>query len=517
MRIIEFKSYEQNQLSLLPPSLDDLVSKSHMVRVINSVIDQVKWENLASPFENKGQPPYDPRMMMKVLVYAYSTKLYSSRKIEKALKQDVTYMWLSGNQTPDHNTINRYRSVYFADIMEDIFTTILDYLHENGYVRFETFFVDGTKLEADAGKYTYVWRKNIERYKEQLRESVKQLLEEIKQINQQEDNQYGENSLEELGNNKEINGEKLKSVVQELNKELEEKAEKKNKDAIKKRINLLEKKTEKLQQYEEQEKILGSRNSYSKTDKDATMMRMKGTEELRPGYNQQISTEGQFIVNYSVHPNSSDTATFVSHLGKIIKRGKKYLPKNYVGDAAYGSEENYHALAELEIENFLKYNTFYRETTGKNNDPFHKDNMEYDTENDLFICPSGKQIMYDHPEEHTTENGYRTQVKIYKCKDCNGCRFKEKCTKSEQGRSIQVRVNLEAHKIKARENLLSEKGIKLRIQRGWDVETVFADQKHNQEYERVRLRGSEKAELELGWLSISHNLRKVHIAMRNKN
>jgi len=517
MRNIEFKSYEQNQLSLLPPSLDDLISKTHLVRVINSVIDQVKWENLARPFENNGQPPYDPRMMMKVLVYAYSTKLYSSRKIEKAIRQDVTYMWLSGKQTPDHNTINRYRSVYFADILEDVFTSVLDYLHENGYVRFETFFVDGTKLEADAGKYTYVWRKNIARYKEQLRESVKQFLEEIKQINHQEDNQYGENSLEELGNNKEINSEKLKSVVQELNKELEEKAEKKNKDGIRRRINQLEKKSEKLQQYEEQENILGSRNSYSKTDNDATMMRMKGTDELRPGYNEQISTEGQFIVNYSVHPNSSDTATFVSHLRKIVKRGKKYLPKNYVGDAAYGSEENYHALAELEIENFLKYNTFFRETNGKNNDPFHKDNMGYDTENDLFICPAGKQIMYDHQQEQTTENGYKTQVKVYKCKDCDACQFKEKCTKSEQGRSIQVRENLEIYKNKARENLLSEKGIKLRIQRGWDVETVFADQKHNQGYDRVRLRGIQKAELELGWLSISHNLKKVHIAMRNKN
>ncbi len=116
MRNIEFKSY--------------LISKTHLVRVINSVIDQVKWENLARPFENNGQPPYDPRMMMKVLVYAYSTKLYSSRKIEKAIRQDVTYMWLSGKQTPDHNTINRYRSVYFADILEDVFTSVLDYLHE---------------------------------------------------------------------------------------------------------------------------------------------------------------------------------------------------------------------------------------------------------------------------------------------------------------------------------------------------------------------------------------------------
>ena len=179
MRKKTFKDYQQNQLSMLPPSLDELIDKKHLVRVIDSVINGVDYSILSSPFKDQGQPPYDPRMMMKVLIYAYSTKLYSTRKIEKALKQDITYMWISGNEKPDHNTINRFRSVYFKDIMEEVFTHVLDYLRAEKYVKFETFFVDGTKLEADAGKYTHVWRKNITRYKEQLRESVRQLLKEI--------------------------------------------------------------------------------------------------------------------------------------------------------------------------------------------------------------------------------------------------------------------------------------------------------------------------------------------------
>jgi transposase len=521
MRKKTFKDYQQNQLSMLPPSLDELIDKKHLVRVIDSVINGVDYGILSSPFKDKGQPPYDPRMMMKVLVYAYATKLYSTRKIEKALKQDITYMWISGNEKPDHNTINRFRSVYFKDIMEEVFTHVLDYLRAEKYVKFETFFVDGTKLEADAGKYTHVWRKNIARYKEQLRESVRQLLKEINEINQQEDSQYGDNSLPELGSNEEVDSTKLKTIVDDLNNDLKKNAEKKlGKKAarsVESRIKKIEKKSEKLQQYEENEKVLNGRNSYSKTDTDASMMRMKGSDELRPGYNQQISTEGQFIVNYSVHPNSSDAPTFVPHLQKILNRGDDYLPLNYVGDAAYGSEENYHALAQAEIESYLQYSTFYREITGKHNNPFHKDNMEYDADGDFFICPAQKRITYDRTEERVTENGYTTQVKIYRCKSCEGCHLKEKCTKSEHGRSIQVREKLEEYKEKARDNLTSNLGVKLRNQRGWDVETIFGDQKHNQGYKRIRLRGADKAEVELGLLSISYNLRKVHIAKLNKN
>jgi transposase len=133
MRKKTFKDYQQNQLSMLPPSLDELIDKKHLVRVINSVINGVDYGILSSPFKDQGQPPYDPRMMMKVLIYAYATKLYSTRKIEKALKQDITYMWISGNEKPDHNTINRFRSVYFKDIMEEVFTHVLDYLREEQY------------------------------------------------------------------------------------------------------------------------------------------------------------------------------------------------------------------------------------------------------------------------------------------------------------------------------------------------------------------------------------------------
>lgn len=515
MRKKAFKEYDQQQLPIFPLDISEMIPRDHLVRIINSVIDDISWDVFAKAFYNDGQPPYHPRMMMKVLIYSYATKLYTSRKIEKALKQDITYMWISGMQTPDHNTINRFRSYYFKDILEEVFTHVLDFLKDNGYIRFENYFVDGTKIKADAGKFTYVWKKNVERYKAQLTQSVKELLSEIDNINQQEDTEYGNKSLEELGNGKNIDSSKLKKLTEKLNKEFEQKREKKEKNSLMSKVKKLEKKTEKLQKYEKQEEILGKRNSFSKTDQDATFMRMKGTDELRAGYNQQISTENQFVVNYSVHPNGSDTATFKKHLEKILERGEKYIPKTFTGDAAYGSEENYQALEENQIENYFKYNSFYRDIKGKNKNPFHKDNMIYDPENDLFICPAEKKLHFFQETKYTTENGYKTRVKTYTCGDCSNCQLKEDCTRTKENRRITVREKLEKYKILARDNLLSEKGKELCKQRCYDVETVFGDIKFNQDYDRVRLKGIKKAEIDLGFLCISHNLRKVQI-MKSK-
>jgi transposase len=273
MRKSAFKEYPQHQLQLLPPSFDDLIGQGHMVRVVNEVIDQIDWQVFAKAFVNKGQPPYHPRMMMKLIVYAYSTKNYSSRKIEKALLQDITYMWLSGGQKPEHNTINRFRSEYFKGILNEVFTQVLDFLHNHGYVKFENYFVDGTKLKANASRSSYVWKKNVERYKEQLQKNVKSLLLEIDEINRQEDEQYGQSSLEELHGSKPVDSAGLKQLTQQLNEKLSPKSNPVQKKRLGAKIHELTKKAEKLEGYEKQEQILGERNSFSKSDPDASFFK----------------------------------------------------------------------------------------------------------------------------------------------------------------------------------------------------------------------------------------------------
>lgn len=505
-----FKSYTQNQLSLFPLDIGQLINDGHLVRVINTFVDQLSIEVLSKPFKKEGKPPFHPTLMMKILLYAYSTKLYSSRKIEKAVRQDITFMWLTGMQTPDHNTINRFRSYYFQSIIEDVFTDLLDYLSEQGYIRFETYFVDGTKLEADANKYSYVWKKNTIRYKSNLKAKVQELLREIHELNADEDIKYENQSLEELGDNTDIDSEELKLIVSELNSKLEQQAPAKTQRSTKSRVKKLSKAAKKLEKYEKQENILGKRNSYSKTDTDATFMRMKD-DELRAGYNPQVSSENQFVVNYTVSQNAADTAAFPEHLTKIRERGEKYIPGNYVGDAGYGSEENYENLERDRITNYLKYNSFYIENKQKQKNPFHKDNMLYDTEGDFFVCPAGKKILYRHDDETTTDNGYTSQVRVYECASCEGCSLKEKCTKAKGNRRILVRTKLETYRGQARDNLRSEKGIEFRKKRGPEIETFFGDLKMNQGYKRFRLRGKNKVNTELGWLCITYNLRKLHL------
>ena len=333
-------------------------------------------------------------------------------------------------------------------------------------------------------------------------------------MNRQEDLEYGKKDLEELGEESKITSEKVKEVATKINKALEKKGssgiKKKNNRKIKSCINKLQKETEKLAGYEEQEALLGGRNSYSKTDHDASFMKTKDGL-LKPNYNIQISTENQFVTNYSVSQNASDSASFIDHIKKIENRGEKFIPATYTGDSGYGCEENYEELETMGIESYFKYNTFHHEETSAHRDNiFHKDNMVYDPEDDCFICPSGKKITFKEEKDVKTANDYLTKIRQYECESCEECPFRSQCTKSSTNRTISVNRKLEAYKSKMRANLNSELGLYLRQRRGIEVETFFGDLKYNQEFRRFLLRGLMKVNIELGWLAISHNIRKVH-------
>ncbi len=494
-------------MQLLPPSLDELVEQDHLSRVINTFIDNLDKEVLYKTFPGGGSPPYHPIMMLKVLIYSYCTKTFSSREIERNLKQDIVHMWLSGMQRPDHNTINRFRSFYLTDVLDEVFFQVVWMLHEKGFLKLEDLFVDGTKLEADAGRYTYVWRKNVERYQKNVKEKIKLLLEEIETLNKNEDQEYGNNPLSELTIAKDFTSQEVKKAAQSVNKILKDKE---NSKAYKKKVKELEKATDKLSKYENQQEKLKGRNSYSKTDNDATFMRMKD-DRLRPGYNPIISTNNQYIVNVTVSQNAADNVGFKEHVEKLLSWGDgKLTPDNYMGDAGFGNEENYEFMIGQEIGNYLKFNTFHYEQTKRfKNNPYLKDNMLYDQTTDTYTCPAGRKIHYVEDAERTTATGYITRTKVYECESCVGCKLASECKKGEGNRRFTVSVILEKHKELVRKNLNSKKGIELRRKRGVDVETPFADIKLNMGYNRFKLRGHKKITNEMLLLSLAHNMRKV--------
>lgn len=536
-----FKEYTQGQVVLLPTDLEAQIPVKHLVRVVNAAIEKMDLSPLLAQYKGGGTSSYHPKMLLKVLVYAYTQQIYSSRKIAKALRENIYFMWLSGNQQPDFRTINRFRSEVVKQVIEEIFSLVLELLLEEGYIKLENYFVDGTKLEANANKYSWVWAKNTKTYKQKLQEKVKGLLQEIEQVNTAENAEYGERDLEELGPDEPLDSQKLEQKIQELNQRLKSqpdqpaeasaKLEDKPAKAKTKRGRRGKSKLQKAQaalkkleedclprqkKYEDQQQKLAGRNSYSKTDVDATFMRMKDDDhrkngQLKAGYNLQMGTEGQFVVGFSVHQRPGDPGCLVPHL-KRLKQQLGRLPKNVIADSAYGSEENYAYLHQEQIGNYLKYNTFGKEQRAHYKpNPFAADQMAYDPQKDELICPSGKRLTYRYTFHSKTDNGYQIERRCYEAEDCCDCPLKEQCTRATGNRQVNMAFQLQAWRQQARQNLTSEQGKKLRSLRGVEVESVFGRLKQDWSFRRFLLRGLEKVKTEFGLLCIAHNLAKLAV------
>jgi len=511
---VTFKTYDPGQAFLLPPSLEELVPQNHMVRIINKTIDQMSIDPLIGSYKGGGASCYHPKMMIKVLVFAYLSRIYSSRQIAKALRQDVLFMWLSGMNKPDFRTINIFRSSRLKPVIDKVFSSMVKLCQELGYVRLENYFIDGTKIEANASRNSYVWKKNVKRYKANTEEQIKMLLDHIEQVNQQENLNYGDKDLEELGEDTQISSEKIKGIVKRLNEQISKKKQaeglSKGDKEVAKTVKKLEKdRLPKLERYEQQEKNLSGRNSYSKTDIEATFHRLKNGL-LRPSYNILLGCENQIILNCTVHQNPGESSLFIDHMNKLENR-IGYLPSNAIGDATFGTEENYSFLDRHNIGNYLKYSSFHFDQTNKHQqDKFSKDKFLYSPQTDTFQCPGSRTLYYQEEKESKTDNGYIGHIRIYACEDCSGCTFANQCKKGKANRSIQVNATLDQYRSEAYSNLTSQQGIKLRKQRNTEPETVFGNIKWNLDFNRFGLRGKDKVNVEMGLISLAHNMIKIY-------
>jgi transposase len=516
---ITFKPYTMEQPSLLPPSLDELIPAQHLVRVVNRVVDELDIESLLAKYKGGGTSSYHPRMMLKVIVYAYTQKVYSSRKIEKGLWENIGFMWISGGNKPDFHTINNFRGETMKEAVRKVFTSMMEFLVEEGYVKMENYFVDGTKVGADSNPHKVIWAKKTKRYKEKLQKQIEELLDEIEQVNERENEEYGDENLEELGEKSAITAEKLKQKVAEINAQLKDVPQD---QALKKAVKKLEQEDLlRLEKYEKQERLLDGRNSYSKTDPDASSLRMKEDRAVRkplarPAYNVQMGTEGQFVVGYSIHQQSDDTSCFIPHMQQqVFPQGKQF--KNGSGDAGYGSEENYAWLEKHGMGNYFKYNTFHQEQHPPRKPEllekrlFKSTYFPYDQDKDEFICPAQHHMVYIETKPYKSRNGFLSERRVYECQDCSSCPLKPKCTQARGNRQMQVGFELRRYRQQAKDNLLSEQGIALRQLRSIEPETVFGDIKHNMGFRRFMLRGLKKVDVEWGLVCMAHNLRKLAI------
>ena len=502
---IKFKVYTPNQAYLFPPSVEDFIPEAHPVRIVNQVIDKIDLDPLIESYRGGGTSSYHPRMLLKVLVYAYLSNIYSSRKIEEALMQNVFFMWLSGMNKPDHNTINRFRSDRLRDTLKSVFTQIVILLAEQNVINLKELYTDGTRLEANANKYTFVWGGAIKTSKERIRQQLDELWAYAQRIAAEEMNDTAPLTYDQ------IDAEKVKQTIEQIDQALKEKHVDPKK---RQKLNYARKNWPKnLEKYEEQQKLMGERRNYSKTDPDATFMRMKEdymkNGQLKPGYNLQISTNNQYIVNYTMHQTSNDMTVLAPHIQDFIEQFKM-TPEAVIADAGYGSQENYDFLSQNQIDAFVKYPYFDKEQGKSGNDnPFAQDNLYYNEQKDCYYCPMGQCMSNVGKYRKITDNGYEQEITIYQAQNCQHCPLRGSCHSQKGNRRINVNHKLRWHKQQAREKLLSPEGIKHRKQRPCDTEPVFGNLKYNKKFKRFNLRGMQKVQIEVGLLAIANNLMKV--------
>jgi len=491
---------------LLPSSLEELIPLNHPGRTVNQIIERIDLTSVYALYSENGSSSYHPKLLLKILVYGYLENCYSSRKLEKAIRENIVYMWQAGMQRPDHHTINRFRSERLRGVIGDIFAQVVLLLHEEGLLDIKEVYTDGTKIEANANRYTFVWGKAVTKSKERISAQLKELWEYA-----------GSVASAELGTEEtdfvNPSPQKVTQTVEKINRALEGKTVDKK---VKQKLNYARKNwPAKLEEYARKQEVLGERNSFSKTDPDATFMRMKEDHmkngQLKPAYNLQLSTHGQFVVNYSIHPNPNDTLTLKPHL-ELYRSRYGFYPSICTADAGYGSEENYSYLKENSIGAFVKYSLFHKELmqeSKRNRTYALLEDLYYDPEKDHYICPMGQAMKASGESTRKTSTGFVQHLLHYQAKNCIGCPLAAACKPGKDGKTLQINRNLHDYKATARTLLTSAEGIARRKQRATDVEPVFGNLKYNKGKGRYLLRGKEKVEIETGLLVIAHNLAKM--------
>ena len=421
--------------------------------------------------------------MFKILIYAYSQNIYSSRKIETACRRDINFMWLlAGRKAPDHSTIARFRTGFLADACEDLFYQMVKRLQKNGELSKETVFIDGTKLEACANKYTFVWKKSVGKWETKM---LRKIQEAVSLLNQE--------YIQSFSVTEETRTQDLQQICRFL---------------------------ERQTIYDWHTASFQGRNSYCKTDPDATFMHMKDDHmrnaQLKPGYNVQIAVDSEYIVAADIFQDRNDVWTLVPFLKEMEKNlGFRY--PSVTADSGYESEEGYTYLREQEQKPYIKPQTYEKwKKRSFKKDISKRENMGYDETTDIYTCHAGKKLRPLFIKKQKSKNGYESEVTVYECEDCNGCPYKEKCTKAKGDKRLYISKSFLEKRQESYENILSEKGIQYRMNRSIQVEGAFGVLKNDYEFQRFLLRGKTKVKLEILLLSMGYNLNKLHAKIQNE-
>lgn len=502
----------------LPLDIECIIPENDSVRLLSQFVEEMDLEDLYATYSRFRENQATPRQMLKMVLYSYMNRNFASRSMELSCRRDINFMYLlEGSPVPDHATFARFRSLHFAPCAQRIMAEASCFLYDIEEISGKDIFIDGTKLEACANKYTFVWKKSVTKNQTKLLAKLADFVAECEEL-------YGIRLIYQ-------NQVKMKHV-KKLRKKLyaikqEEKIQfvhgsGKKKTKLQRSVETLEEYLDKLKEYTQKIHICGERNSYSKTDHDATFMRMKedamGNGQLKAGYNVQHGVDSEYIVWLTVSSNPTDTPTLIPFL-KSMKEHLKFKYEKIVADAGYESEENYVYLSANGQLSFIKPANYEISKTRKyQNDIGRIENMEYNEADDCYICRNNKKLTVSGSRKKKSATGYESEKVIYTCEDCGGCPYKGSCIKGNNCKTpMEDRVkNLETSKVFNRlrkeglERIISQEGCKLRVNRSIQVEGSFGELKQDMGFRRFLSKGKQNVLAESMLLAMAHNIKKLH-------
>lgn len=491
----------KNQV-VLPLDLGIKIAESDPVRKLVEICEELDYTELFAAYVRKWKK-VNPVTLFELLVFGYMNRRFSSRDIEEACRTDIRFMWiLQDEPVPDHTTISRFQSERLTLVIENLFYQVIEKLIELGEVSYKNVFIDGTKIEADANRYTFVWAKAVEKLLKKLYARIENELPPIAEY-------YGirtDASLEECL--------KILHDIARINRVEFVSGKGKHKFQIQRDIEKLTDFVSRKQDYLESTKKFNGRKSFSKTDTDATFMRMKEDHmlngQLKPGYNVQIAVESEYIVGISLFSNPTDVNTLIPFMKRVQSHSNLKI-EQLIADAGYESEENYSYLEENATKPFIKPQD-YEQGKKRNykNNIYRVDNMEYDREPDFYTCPNGKKLVFIYEKTRKSDSGYAVKKKVYQCEGCSGCPHREKCFKGVyENRRIEVSHEFAQHRKESYENITSAEGILLRMNRSIQVEGTFGVLKQDYGFRRFLTRGKRKNETQFFLLAMAFNIQKL--------
>ncbi len=474
--------YNTNQTTL-PLEISSFLTQDHLVFTIEKVVNTLEDCHFHAFYHAFGRPSYHPKMLVSALLFAYSQGIFSGRKIEKMMVENLAMQYLTGQLVVSYRTINRFRVAEgMEELLRNLFIDLNIRLKMEELVTLDCLFIDGTKIEANANKYSFVWKKS-------LLLSIKLSNWIHKSLSPQSSCLHSLKSLKKNWKNFEetpVKGKderktqrhKLKKVLRKVKEDFSVRAEK----------------------YENYQETFEGRNSFSKTDPDATFMRMKEDHmkngQLKVAYNLQIATENQFVLHYDVFSNPTDTKTLLPLLETY-----PHDLKTVVADAGYGSEENLLRLDEKEVNHLIKYAMFDKEQKrGYKQSARNLANWYYDNKEDSYIHPDAWCYRFHHIKQQKTQTDFQQETKVY---------YTDQPESAPQ-KGLYMNERYQNLKAKECQALLSPEGRQIFAQRKIDVEPVFGQIKACLGYKRSNLRGKRQVRIDMGLVLMANNLLKYN-------